>query len=163
MDRQQKTQGLAPKDTQQEMIFSAIYSIVLGLVLAFISIVMLISNKQDSSGTDVLFRFLLILFISSILIFVLRIVAKRGMQIFSIILFAIFIATYLFLLILVPIQGKMCRELGGLWEKDPPITHTRMRAYLPRINYTCFVNNQNKSRANDKPFPYNLMKFEVKN
>jgi uncharacterized membrane protein (UPF0127 family) len=81
----------------KEIIFSVLYSFALSLIFALVSLVFFLHKNSDAALNEVGVFFFLVLGISMIIIFTLRIVAKRGVEIFSIIILMIFFLTFIFL------------------------------------------------------------------
>lgn len=144
--------------TKKAIAFSMVYSLVFGLLMTIAALFFLLD--ENASKEAIIRTFFITLFISITVIFILRIIAKRGVQIFSIALLAIIFGIYLFLLAMVPWQEKTCTKFEGVFTETHPYQHA---GRVPEINYTCFVSEEVLQQVSEKnSFLYNFMNFKVR-
>lgn len=146
--------------TRSEILFSVFYSVMFGLTLTIIGVALVMSSYYEDAPLRVVGYVMLTTFlVLSITIFILRITAKRGMQIFSICLGEFFIAIIIFLWAIIPIEKSTCNQLGGNFVRDYEI---RSSEDITPPDYTCFVSvDVFKQVSTNKSFPYNFMTFKV--
>lgn len=152
--------------TKKAIAFSVVYSVVLGLALTIIGVALFMSSYYEDAPLRVVGYVMLVTFlISSILIFILRITAKRGMQIFSISLIGILALIIIFFWAIVPKERAICNKLDGTFKRDSAseIGLATSSDYYLIPAYTCFVSEEvMRQVSSNESFPYNFMNFEVR-